>query len=93
MALFQLALIIPFMKFGVFMLNRRAIHISIEQINLAFQPGFAEGIKTIGIFHLYGIFTWVLLALPLGALSYFILVTVFRKKSPSEDISLLTPKF
>jgi uncharacterized protein (DUF2062 family) len=81
MALAQVLLIVPFMQFGAYILNQRAIHISIEQILLAFQPGILEGIKTIGIFHLYAILTWTLLSIPIGAVSYFVFKAIFQKRN------------
>jgi len=83
-ALLQIILIIPFMQFGAFLLNQQAIHISMQEINAAFQPGFFSGIKTIGIFQLYAILSWTILAIPASAISYFTLKAVFhRKKSKS----------
>jgi uncharacterized protein (DUF2062 family) len=83
-ALLQIILIIPFMQFGAFLLNQQAIHISMQEINAAFQPGFISGIKTIGIFQLYAILSWTILAIPASAISYFTLKAVFhRKKSKS----------
>ncbi len=81
MALFQLMLIIPFMQFGAFLLSHPALHINIAQINHAFEPGLLSGIKTIGIFHLYAILTWILLSIPASAISYFTLKLVFQKKA------------
>ncbi len=79
-AVIQILLIIPFMQMGAYILNAHAIHISLQQINLAFQPGFISGIKTVGIFHLYAILTWGLLIIPAGTVSYFSLLSVFQKK-------------
>ena len=79
-AIVQILLIIPFMQIGAYILNAHTIHISIQQINLAFQPGIISGIKTVGIFHLYAILTWGLLIIPAGTVSYFSLLSVFQKK-------------
>ena len=80
MALAQILLIIPFMQFGAYILSAQALHINMDQINLAFQPGFFAGLKTVGIFHLYAILTWTILSVPAGAISYFALKAVFQKK-------------
>jgi len=82
MALAQIFLIIPFMQFGAFLLNPNVVHISMQQINHAFQPGMLTGIKTVGIFHLYGIFSWMILVIPAGAISYYIFLSVFQKRNP-----------
>jgi uncharacterized protein (DUF2062 family) len=80
LGLLQLILIIPFMKLGAFLLNQNALKINMHQINMAFQPGFFSGIKTVGIFHLYAILTWTILAIPASALSYFAFRALFQKK-------------
>jgi len=79
-ALLQLLLIIPFMQLGAIILNDQTIHISMNQINLAFQPGFFSGMKTIGILYLYAILTWTILTIPAGTISYFAFRAVFQKK-------------
>ena len=87
MALVQLLLIIPFMQFGAYILNVQTLHINMDQINLAFQPGFFAGLKTVGVFHLYAILTWTILSVPTGAISYFTLRAVFQKKSIADQNS------
>lgn len=81
LALFQILLIIPFMQFGAYLLSQNAVHISIEQINHAFQPGIISGIKAIGIFHLYAILTWILLSIPASAIFYFSFRAIFKRKN------------
>jgi len=80
LALAQVMLIIPFMQFGAFLLNQNGIHINMQQINHAFQPGMLSGIKTVGLFHLYGILTWLILVIPAGAASYYGFLFVFQRK-------------
>ncbi len=81
LALVQILLIVPFMQFGAYLLNEQTFHISIAQINLAFQPGILSGIKTIGIYHLYAILTWFVLIIPAGILSYYGFLAVFQLKT------------
>jgi len=80
LALLQIILIVPFMQIGAFLLNEQSIHINLNQINQAFQPGVLSGIKTIGIFQLYAILSWMILAIPASAISYFTLKAVFHRK-------------
>lgn len=80
MALFQVLLIIPFIRSGAFLLNHQILHIDIEQIKLAFEPGILEGLKTIGVLHLYGILSWSIVAIPLGLVSYLMFLAIFKKK-------------
>lgn len=80
LALFQVLLVIPFMQFGAYLLSQN-VHISMLQINNAFHHGVMSGIKTVGIFHLYAILTWLILAIPAAAVSYYSLLAVFQKKN------------
>ncbi len=80
MALFQLLLIIPFIQSGAFLLNHQILQINFEQIKLAFEPGIPEGLKTIGVLHLYGILSWSIVAIPLGLVSYLMFLAIFKKK-------------
>jgi len=80
LGLLQVMLIIPFMKLGAVILNQQAVHINMHQINLAFQTGFFSGIRTIGVFQLYAILTWIILAIPASAISYFAIKTLIRKR-------------
>lgn len=84
-ALLQIILIIPFMQFGALLLNQQAIHISMHEINVAFQPGFFSGIKAIGIFQLYAVLSWTILAIPASAISYFTLRAVFNMKKSENN--------
>ena len=86
LALVQVLLIIPFMRFGAFLLKHDVVHITMKQINDAFQPGVVSGLKTVGLFHLYGIFTWILLAIPAGIIFYYSFLAVFQKRIRSQEI-------
>jgi hypothetical protein len=76
------------MKFGAYLLNQNVVPISMQQINNAFQPGMLSGIKTVGVFHLYGILTWLILVIPAGAISYYGLLLIFQRKSKRADQSV-----
>lgn len=80
MGVFQVLMIIPFMRMGVWLLNQPEIQINIEQIKMAFQPGLLQGIKTMGVFHLFGIVGWIVISLPFGSALYFGLLKFFRRK-------------
>lgn len=85
MALAQIMLIIPFMQFGAYMLNAHTLPISMAQINHAFQPGMISGIRTVGIFHLYGILTWLILVIPASAASYYGFLLIFQRKTKNQS--------
>jgi hypothetical protein len=80
--IFQILLIIPLMRFGAFILNIDNFHINIRVIKTAFQAGVASGIKTLGIFHLYAILSWILFAIPASAILYFTIHAFFQLKKP-----------
>lgn len=80
LSLVQLLLIIPLMRMGALLWDQQNIHITLGQMELAFQPGILSGLETIGIFHLYGILAWIILAIPSGAFSYYALLMVFRRR-------------
>ena len=86
LALFQILLIIPFMQLGAFILNQHGVHVSIDEIKHAFQPGFLEGIKSVGVFHLYGLLSWAIVSIPVGAVSYFTFLAIFKRKVPGESL-------
>lgn len=83
MAMLQVILIVPFMQLGAIILKARSVDISLHQISLSFQQGFFTGIKTIGVLHLYAIFTWTLLSIPVAFILYYFFRAVFRKKKVS----------
>ena len=88
LALVQVMLIIPFMQFGAYVVNAHALHINMAQINHAFQPGMLSGIKTVGIFHLYGILTWLILVIPASAVSYYGFLFIFQRKNKKSIIDV-----
>lgn len=90
LALVQVFLIIPFMRLGAFLLNHDVVHITIKQINHAFQPGVVSGLKTVGMFHLYGVFSWIILAIPAGIIFYYSFLAVFQKRIRSQEILIQT---
>lgn len=79
-SLLQLLLIIPLMRMGALILDQQTIRITFRQIERAFQPGILEGLQTVGIFHLYGILAWSLLAIPVGTFLYFTLLIALRRR-------------
>lgn len=87
LALLQILLIIPFMQLGASILAQHDIHLSISQIKIAFQPGIIAGIKSVGLFHLYGILSWAILSIPISAVSYFTFLAIFKRKMMGNSLS------
>lgn len=74
----QLVMIIPFMRLGAIVLFKDNLSITLRHIIKAFNPGIWEGLKTVGLFHLYGVIGWLICALPAGLFIYFIFFVIFR---------------
>jgi uncharacterized protein (DUF2062 family) len=74
----QLVMIIPFMRLGAIVLFKNNLSITLGHIVNAFKPGIWEGLKALGMFHLYGILGWTIVALPAGTILYFFFFTIFR---------------
>lgn len=103
----QIILLIPFMKLGNTILGSSDMTITIHQIIVAFQSGMMHGVKLIGIFSLYGVIAWAVIALPTFLIVYSILLLLFRnikrikfrtnlfgvRKIKSQDIPPLVPSF
>jgi uncharacterized protein (DUF2062 family) len=67
----QLLSIIPFMRTGAWILHKSPVHITLNQIMLAFEPGWWMGLKNLGILHLYAALAWAVFALPAGFVLYY----------------------
>jgi uncharacterized protein (DUF2062 family) len=74
----QLVMIIPFMRLGATVLFKDNLSITLGHIIKAFNPGVWEGLKTVGLFHLYGLIGWLICAFPAGVIIYFIFFLIFR---------------
>ena len=84
-ALFQLLLIVPFMKSGAYLLTQKNIHINTSQLQQAFEHGTMAGVKSLWILHLYGIFSWILIAVPAGFILYFLFLHIFSKRKTGNN--------
>lgn len=81
LAIFQVVLIIPFMRAGAYLLNQPDFLIGIAQIKQAFEPGLLTGIKTLGVYHTYAILSWTIISIPFGIVLYVSFLVIFRKKN------------
>jgi uncharacterized protein (DUF2062 family) len=73
----QLVMIIPFMRLGALLLFKDNLSITLGHIIKAFKPGIWEGLKTVGLMHLYGVLGWLIVALPVGVILYFFFFVLF----------------
>jgi hypothetical protein len=66
------------MKLGNAILGSSDMTITIHQVIVAFQSGMMHGVKLIGIFSLYGVIAWAVIALPTFLIVYSVLLLLFR---------------
>ena len=74
----QILLLIPFMKLGNTIFGSGDITLTFHQVVVSFQSGFLNGIKLIGIISLYGVITWVVMAIPTLFILYSLFLFLFR---------------
>ena len=74
----QILLLIPFMKLGNAIFGGGDITLTFHQVVFAFQSGILNGIKLIGIISLYGVFAWVVIAIPTLFILYSLFLLLFR---------------
>ena len=74
----QLLLIIPFMRLGAIVLFKDNLSITLGNIIKAFEPGLWEGLKTVGLLHIYAVLGWTIIAIPSGIVVYYLFFFLFR---------------
>ncbi len=103
----QILLLIPFMKLGNAIFGSGELTITIHQVVVAFQSGLMHGVKLIGIFSLYGVIAWAVIALPTLFILYTFFLLLFRnikrikirtnlfgvRKTKSQEAPPLVPSF
>lgn len=74
----QILLLIPFMKLGNSIMTGGELTITMQQVVIAFQSGFLNGIREIGIISLYGIIAWAAIAIPCMFILYTLFLVLFK---------------
>ena len=74
----QLLMIIPFMRLGAIVLFKDNLSITLGNIIKAFEPGLWEGLKTVGLLHVYAALGWTIIAIPAGIVMYYLFFLLFR---------------
>jgi uncharacterized protein (DUF2062 family) len=73
----QMVLLIPFLRLGEWFWNAPPFPLSIDQIITAFNASFINAIKDLWDANLYALWGWLLIAIPIGIVSYFLLEKIF----------------
>lgn len=75
----QVALIIPFLRLGEWLCEVPAFPLSLDKLLAAFEADFFGAVKKFWDANLYAIAGWIVVAVPLGLLFYFLLSQIFRR--------------
>lgn len=75
----QLLLFIPFFQMGGYLFDSSQVPVSVTQISEMFQADFLGAIQQFWFANLQALLVWLLLAVPLYLLLYFILLPLFKR--------------
>jgi len=78
----QLIFFIPFIKAGESILGYTSSSLTITEIVKLFQESFIDAVKVLWLANLQGLFIWMIIALPMSLLFYFLFLFLFRKFAP-----------
>ncbi|HFA51623.1 MAG TPA: DUF2062 domain-containing protein [Bacteroidetes bacterium] len=73
----QVALIIPFLRFGEWLWEVPPFPLSLEKIQAAFEASFFGAITELWDANLCAVWGWLTAAVPIGVVAYFLLERIF----------------
>ncbi len=79
----QLVLLVPYFQLGAFIFGKENVITSFAQLQDLFRTNFMNTLQSLGGLFANAIFAWVLLAIPLGAITYYICLRIFKNKLKS----------
>lgn len=77
----QIALYVPFIRLGEYTFDIPSIPFSITEVWASLRHDWVEAINRFGMANLLGLFTWAIVAIPLGVGIYYTALYIFRKSS------------
>ena len=80
----QLIFFIPFIKAGEKFFGYTSSSLTITEIVKLFQESFVGAVKVLWLANLQGLFIWMIIALPMSFLFYYLFLFVFRNFSPEK---------
>lgn len=75
----QIALILPFIQLGQYLIGGDQIALSTDELQVAFGQSWLEAVAEFWHLMLSGIMAWSMTAVPLGVILYFVFVLVLRR--------------
>lgn len=88
----QIALLIPFVRVGEWMTGTAPTQFSFDAMGQAFEKNFMAALVDLGAANLQAVAGWCLLALPIGAAVFVLLVPVFRLILKKRQATTLEPE-
>ena len=78
----QLLFALPFIRMGISLFGLSELHLSLSEMQAMFKSDWLDALNKLWLANMAGIGVWALVALPLGALLYFLLLPLFRRVLP-----------
>ncbi len=82
----QLLLFIPFARLGIALLKLENLRFSLEEIIAMFKADWLEALHMLWQVNLVAVVAWAILAVPIGAVIYFVMLPIFRRFIPATNI-------
>lgn len=76
----QLVLLVPYFQFGAFIFGKNNTITSFEQLQSLLQTNFIDTLQSLGGLFVNAVFVWLCLSIPLGAITYYICLRIFKNK-------------
>jgi len=83
----QLIILIPMVRFGAMLFGANPVPYTITELLDLFNTNFIGAIEVLWVALLYGLVAWVIIAIPLGMLLYFVSKMILKKlaKKPLDE--------
>ncbi len=78
----QLLLLIPYARAGILLFNLEELRFSLDEITFMFKADWLEALQKLWLANLVAVVAWLLLALPTGAMLYYLLHPVLKRTLP-----------
>jgi uncharacterized protein (DUF2062 family) len=75
----QIALYVPFIRLGEYTFDIPSIPFSLSEVVASIRHDWVEAINRFGLANLLGLFSWAMVAIPLGLGVYYVALYIFRR--------------
>lgn len=76
----QLVLLVPYFQLGASVFGKENTVTSFEQLQHLLQTNFIYTLQSLGGLFLNAVFVWLCLSIPLGAITYYTCLRIFKNK-------------